>query len=225
MKKNVIFGNNNIAKMLCQDLLRCGSDFKVVAFCVDDEYLTGDTFLGLPQLSFLSACSVYPPSDFNMISTVNTTTALRSRLDIFRRIKDAGYHMPNYVSPMADVSPEIEMGENNIIMAQAHVGLGGKMGDFNLIRQGAYIGHDFHLGDNNVFAPRSIGGGHLETGNNSYFGLGSIVIDNISIADDTFIGAGAVVIRHTQAATLYVGNPARAIKTHHDTGIIFCRRT
>ncbi|MCL1945947.1 MAG: hypothetical protein FWF51_02175 [Chitinivibrionia bacterium] len=220
MKKTVIFGNNIIAEMIYNDAVLHGSEFEFVAFTVDEEYLTGDTLCGLPQVSFEKALVLYPPSDFNIISSVYLTTRLRRRMEIFEKIKTAGYYMPNYISKLSDTPSDTVMGENNIVFAFTHIGLHGNMGDFNIIRQNVYLGHHFNISNGNIIASGCTLGGRCRIGNHCFIGVGAAVLDRILIADETLIGGGAVVTKDTDACTKYVGNPAKPAGCHNDTGIV-----
>ena len=221
MKKTVIFGHNTTAEMIYREAMVYGSDLDIVAFTVDADYRKTDCLCGLPMIDFQRALSLYPPSEFNMLLALDALSALRGRLRVFERIKSAGYSMPNYISRLSDTPQDTVMGENNVIMAFAHVGLHGKMGNYNVIRQNAYLGHDFELSDGNVITSGNSIGSHCRIGKLCYFGLGAVTLNRKTIADETLVGAGAVITKDTVACTTYVGNPAKPISTHEDTGIVF----
>ena len=221
MKKTVIFGNNVIAEMIHRETIQYGSDLEIVAFTVDEAYRKVDSFCGLPMVDFKKALSLYPPSDFYMLSSLDSMSILRGRMNIFEKIKSAGYAMPNYISKLSDTPKDTIMGENNIILAFAHIGVHGKMGNYNTIRQNTYLGHGFEISDGTIITAGNSIGGCCRIGNLCYFGLGAVTLHSKTIADETLIGAGAVVTKDTDPYTKYVGNPARPIGTHEDTGIIF----
>lgn len=218
MKKIVVFGNTILSNMLFYDAL--GNDsFEIVCFTVDKEYLHNTEFLGLPQLDFANIQETYPAGEYDMIAVLGGYSCMRNREKMFLRAKSKGYYLRNYISPKADFSPEIIMGENNIIMAQSHIGIGGSMGNNNIIRQNVYLGHDFHLGNNNFIGAGCNIGGNSVIKNACYIGLGATIINNITLENETLIGAGSVVIRNTEPFSKNVGNPARIISYHPEEGI------
>lgn len=218
MKKVVVYGNTILSKMLFYDA-EGSVNFEIVCFTVDKEYLQNTDFLGLPQLDFIDIEKTYPPDEYDMIAVLGGYSNMRNREKMFLKAKGKGYYLRNYISPKADFSPAINMGENNIVMAQSHIGTGGSMGNNNIIRQNVYLGHDFHLGNHNFIGAGCNIGGNCIIKNTCYIGLGAIIINNITIEDETLIGAGSVVIRNTEPFSKNVGNPARTIGYHKEEGI------
>ena len=154
-----------------------------------------------------------------MLAIFEGYRSMRARDNIFSKAKSSGYKLRNYISARADIAPDVQMGENNVIMGTSYIGFGGIMGDNNLIRQSVYLGHEFKMGNNNIITAGCNIGGLSNIKNNCYFGLGSTVIDHINIAEDTLIGAGSLVIRHTEPYSKNVGNPSRIIGYHQYQGV------
>jgi|GEM_PF-486841 len=208
MKKVIVYGSITLMKMLCYDA-RDNADFQIAALVSDPDYLGGDELAGLPWVSYEKIQALYPPDEYDMLALFNGYRSMRARDIIFAKAEKSGYQLRNYISPRADVTPDIRMGVNNVIMGNAHTGFGGSMGDNNLIRQGVYLGHEFKIGNNNIIAAGcTIGGhchmgnscyigGHCHMGSSCYIGLGTTIVNHINIADETLAGAGSVVIRDT----------------------------
>lgn len=194
MKKVIVYGSITLMKMLCYDA-RDNADFQIAALVSDPDYLGGDELAGLPWVSYEKIQALYPPDEYDMLALFN-----------------------GYRSMRADVTPDIRMGVNNVIMGNAHTGFGGSMGDNNLIRQGVYLGHEFKIGNNNIIAAGCTIGGHCHMGNSCYIGLGTTIVNHINIADETLAGAGSVVIRDTEPYSKNVGNPSRVIGYHREEG-------
>ena len=57
---------------------------------------------------------------------------------------------------------------------------------------------------------KSMGSPYLQL---SWIGIGSTIVECITLADNTQVGAGAVVTQSTQANSLYVGVPAKRIRS------------
>jgi sugar O-acyltransferase (sialic acid O-acetyltransferase NeuD family) len=217
-RKVIIYGETILRKMLFYDAAD-RDDFQIACFTVDRDYLISPTFLGLPLVSIDEIQRLYPPKEYDMIALMAGYTDMRSRDSMYRKGKEKGYVMRNYISLKADITPEITMGENNVIFGQTHIGPGGILGNNNLIRQNVYLGHDFCLGNNIVITAGCNIGGNCSINDTSYIGLGATIKNNIVIEEETLIGAGSVVIRNTEPFSANVGNPSRIIGYHQEKGI------
>lgn len=217
-KKVVVFGISILTEMIVHDAM-VHDDFEIVAFTVNRKYINEETFMGLPLVPFEEIEKIYPPSEYDMLLAFSGQYIMRMRVELFRKVKKKGYLLRNYISPKADVSTGIQMGENNIVMALAHVGLNGIMGNNNLIRQHVYLGHDFKLGEHVFIAPGCRVGGACTIDSLCYIGLGSIISSGVHVSEESLVGSGSVVIRNTEPFSANVGNPSRVIRYHKEEGI------
>ncbi|MDY0235305.1 MAG: hypothetical protein RBR71_04725 [Gudongella sp.] len=217
-KKVIVYGNNILSEMLYYDA-KHHLDFVIAGFTVDWEYLSEDTFMGLPQVSFDIVTEIYPPDKFDMIAVRGGYTNMRSRREMYLRAKEKGYLLRNYISPTCDITPTVKMGDNNLILGQSHVGVEGSLGSNNVIRQQAYLGHGFLVKDNSVIGVGCNIGGFCTIEDACYLGIGSTVINNTRISKESLIGAGSLVIRHTEPYSKNVGNPSKIIGYHKEEGI------
>lgn len=218
IKKIVVYGNTTLSKMLYYDAINNDS-FKIACFTVDTEYLTQKEFLGLPLVDFNEIRELYPPEEYDMIAVLSGFSAIRDREKMYLKAKAYGYTLRNYISSKADISPELVMGENNIILGQSHIGIAGSMGNNNIIRQNVYLGHNFNIGNHNFIAAGCNIGGNSIIKNACFIGLGATIINNLEIGEETLIGTGSVVIRNTEPYSKNVGNPSRVIGYHKEDGI------
>lgn len=222
--KTIIFGNNNVAEILYLETEKFAEQhFAIEAFCVEPEYINDTTFCNKPLLSLEEATKKYPPQEYRMLSTILASSGLRKKMSVFNKLKMLGYTLDNYVSPLADVSPDVRMGENNIILSFCKVGMSVVLGNANILWYDVLLDHDAKVGNGNFFAGGCKTAGFITVGDSCWLGLNATIIQRMQIADETFVGAGSVVIRDTEAYTKYVGNPAKPIGTHEHTGIILNR--
>jgi FlaA1/EpsC-like NDP-sugar epimerase len=75
MEKVVIFGTGVIGQ-LAHFYFSHDSDFKVVAFTADDEYVESDELLGLPVVKFSDVARLFPPEQYSMFVQGQTGTML-----------------------------------------------------------------------------------------------------------------------------------------------------
>jgi len=218
MNKVILYGNSVLSQMVFFDAVGCCC-FEIAGFAVDKPYLKTPTFCGLPQVDFAEVKQHFPPDQYDMLAVLGGFSDMRGRAAHYQRAKAKGYQMRNYISSRSELSPDVTMGENNIILSQSYIGFGGRMGDNNIIRQQVYLGHDFTIGSHNFIGPGCNIAGYCSIANTCYIAMGSTVINNTNIAEETLVGAGSVVIRHTEPYSKNVGNPARMIGYHQEEGI------
>ncbi|QRN85515.1 hypothetical protein JR334_11295 [Clostridia bacterium] len=218
MKPVVLYGTSPVSQMVFLDAKE-QEDFQIVAATQKREDRNNDTFFDIPLLDFHTITKEYPPEDYDMLLAISHITEIRYRQRLFETIKQMGYTMRNYISPRADVKDTSNWGENNIVMAGAHVGVNGILGDNNLIRQNTYLGHNFIVGDNNVISPGCCIAGDVVVKDGCYFGLNATVVDYLTVETETLVGAGAVVIKNTEPYSTNVGNPSRVIAYHSEKGV------
>lgn len=217
-KKVILYGSSSLSKMLFYDA-SCKENFEIACFSMDNDYLTGSERLGLPLVGFEEIQDIYPPGEYDMIVLFSGFNRMRERAEKYSLAKSKGYKLRNYISPKVDISPEITLGDNNVILGYTHIGIAGTMGNNNLIRQNVYLGHDFRLGNNITIVPGCNIGGHCEIKDNCFIGLGVTIVNQAIIEKDTLIGAGSMVIRNTEPYSKNVGNPSRVVGYHPDEGV------
>ena len=207
----VIFGIGPISKTIFYSC-RKHKTFDICCFTADRKYIKEDTLCDLPVVAFEEIESLYPPQQLDMlVVNVGAVAGTASRKDMFLRAQQKGYHLVNYIDPKADVVDNVIMGQNNIIMANTHVGPSGKMGDDNFIRENTYLGHDFNIGSHNFLGSGCTFGGSCHIGNLNFIGLAVTFINDITIEDNNLIGAGSLVIRNIGIGGKYIGHPAKKI--------------
>ncbi len=193
-------------------------DFPIAGFTVEKDYLRGrESILGLPLVAFEVIESIYPPDQYDMVvAFTGYKNRGHEREEKYQQAKHKGYTLRNFMSSKADIMPDISWGDNNIVLAQAHIGVSGVIGSNNLIRQQVYLGHDFKMGSHNQITAGCTIGGECEIEDYCYLGLGSTIISGIVLAEGTLVGAGCTVIKGTKSYSKNVGNPSRVIGFRHE---------
>lgn len=210
-KPVVIIGQANSASLIHHALIH-DSDYEVAGFAVEQEYMQGDRFEGLPVVAFEQLESRFPADDFQLINPVGYYQINSARRRLFEQAKVRGYGFASYISSRASVWADLEVGENVIIYEHAIIQAHARIGDNTIIRAGANISHHCEVGSHSFIANSVTLGGKVHIGEQAFLGLASVVIDQTNIAPRTFVGAGAVVTKPTQEWGVYVGSPARKLE-------------
>jgi UDP-N-acetylglucosamine acyltransferase len=84
-----------------------------------------------------------------------------------------------------------------------------KIGDNNIIMAHAHIGHDAVIGNNCEIASGSIIGGHAVIEDDVKIKLGVTVRNRKTIGKGSLVGLGSVVVADVEQGAVVVGNPAK----------------
>lgn len=76
-----------------------------------------------------------------------------------------------------------------------------------------HIGHDAQIGANCELAPGTVIGGHAVLEDGVRCGIGVLVLPFKRIGKSARLGAGAVVTKDVPAGEIWVGNPARMLRS------------
>ncbi len=87
------------------------------------------------------------------------------------------------------------------------IGNGCKIGALN------NIGHNCYLGKNVVMAAGITLNGGVTIGDNSWVASGVLIKHYTNICDQVVVGLGAIVVKDIKKSGMYVGNPARYLKS------------
>jgi sugar O-acyltransferase (sialic acid O-acetyltransferase NeuD family) len=194
-KPLVIFGSAEIAE-LAKFYFENDSEYQVVAFTVDDNYLVGDSFQGLPLIPFSEALNRFPPSDFEMHVALSYAQLNRLRQEKYEQAKVAGYKLASYVCSKSVTWPDLLVGDNCFILENQTIQPGVCIGNNVMIWSGNHLGHGAKIDDHTYIASHVVISGHCKIGQRNFFGVNSTLRDFCTIGDDCFIGMGADVARN-----------------------------
>lgn len=205
----VIFGADSQAK-LAHYYFTGDSDFEVVAFTVDRDYLRDDTFCGLPVVAFDDIRSQYSPDDHAMFVAIGYTGMNRLRAEKYEQAKQLGYRLPSYVSSRCSFLTDNPPGDNCLILEDNTVQPFVTIGNNVTLWSGNHIGHDVWIGDHAFVTSHVVVSGFTRIGPYSFLGVNATLRDDITIGASSLIGAGAVIMKDTEPYSVYV--PPRPTK-------------
>jgi len=210
----IIYGKGDLAKLIFY-YLNTDSDYKVVAFCVDKDYLDSESFLGLPLISIDNIEKYYPPKNYKSLVTVGYKN-MRARKEMFLRMKSKGYSFINYISSNSIVSNNVRFGENNIILDGCIIEPFVEIANNNILWSSVTVCHNVKIHSHCFIASRTLIGGFSEIKDNCFLGFDSTIIQNIVIEEETLVGAKSLILKNTKKSTKYIGIPAKEVSKHGD---------
>ncbi|MEW6983702.1 acetyltransferase [Colwelliaceae bacterium 6471] len=137
----------------------------------------------------------------------------RTRLHWFEQLHQAQATLPNIIHPSAVISSFSALGQGNVVFANAVINPNVTIKNACIVNTAASVDHDCQLDDAVHISPGVNIAGTVVIHQLCWIGVGSCVSNNLTLAKNTQTGAGAVIIDNTLAHSLYVGNPAKPIKS------------
>ena len=192
IKKLVIIGSGETAE-IAYEYFTVDSEYEVVGFAVDRQYLTGELISGLPVIPLDELEEKFPPSEYWAFVAISSTKLNRVRSYLYAELKKKNYQIASYVSSKAFVWRNAVIGENCFIFEDNTIQPFVKIGNNVVLWSGNHIGHNSTIRDHCFLSSHVVISGFCDIGEYSFLGVNSTVINNISIGKDCFIGAGALI--------------------------------
>jgi sugar O-acyltransferase (sialic acid O-acetyltransferase NeuD family) len=206
-KPVVIFGVGAFAQV-AEAYLRRDGGREVVAYTVDGEYVTADSFAGLPVVAFEDLQQSHPPDRVELLVATGFKGVNKVRRGIYERCKQEGYGFVTYVSSKAMVMSEQPIGENTFVFEANVIQPFVEIGDDVVVWSGNHIGHHSRIESHCFIASHAVISGHVEIGEESFVGVNATFRDGITIGPRCVIGAGAVVLADQREGTVLKATPA-----------------
>lgn len=117
------------------------------------------------------------------------------------------------IHPSSYVDPSCSIGEGVVILPGCVLDRNVTLEPNVLLNTGVRIAHDTRIGKHSFLAPGVVMAGFIEVGACCNIGINSTVIDNIKIVPGVQTGGGTVVNKSLSEKGLYVGVPARFVRS------------
>ncbi len=210
-KKLVIVGDSAYAE-IAHEYFDADSNYEVVAFSVERDFLKREEMRGLPIVAFEELETRFDPATHEVyVATVYTQlNRLRTRLAATAKLK--GYQLASYVSSRAFVWRNVELGEHCFIFEDNTVQPFVKIGNNVVLWSGNHIGHHSVIDDNCFIASQVVISGFCEIGENSFIGVNVTLANNVTIGKDNWIGPNTAIMKNTEAGALYKTEQPEAAK-------------
>jgi sugar O-acyltransferase (sialic acid O-acetyltransferase NeuD family) len=212
MKKPlVIFGTGDTAQ-LAHYYFSTDSNYEVIAFSVDANYIKESEFCGLPVVSFEDVAKNYPPHSYDCFVALSYSKLNAVRKEKFLAAKEMGYKLVNFISSRATVLNEGKVGENCFIFEDNTVQPFVTIGNNVTLWSGNHIGHHSVIHDHTFIASHVVVSGGVEIGEQCFVGVNATLRDHIKIGDRCVVGAGALLLADAAPEGVYSGTATERSK-------------
>ena len=202
-RKLVIFGTRQIAEVLGWYFAH-DSDYEIVAYTVDAEFLPGGEFQGRPVVAFAEVAREFPPHEHAMFIALSYAKMNSIRAAKYAAAKALGYQLASHVSPRASAWEGLPLGDNSFIMEHNVVQPFSRIGSNTFLWAGNHIGHHATIGDHCFLASHIVVSGATAIGDRCFIGVNATLRDGITVAERCLIGAGALIMADTQPEQVFL---------------------
>lgn len=202
LKKDLlIFGDGKIAEAISYYFNR-DSDYTIVAYIIDDDFKTSDTFLGKPVVTLSTVLENHPPQKFEVFIAVGYQDINTLRKSKYVYFKEKGYKFASYSSPF--VKGDFSLGENSIIMDNVAVQPKVTIGNNCFVWGGTMLGHHSIINDHCWITGGCLIGGSVSIGEKSFVGIGTIIAQEINIGSSCVLGAATFITKDQEDETVII---------------------
>ncbi len=190
------------------DILRAQGRHDSFAFVDDNPELRSRLVNGAPIECGLAE-ALAAARDCEMIVALGNPDR---RIELARRIRDAGVPLLNAIHPSAVVTASAILGRGIVVGATAVINSNAQVADNVVVNTGAVVEHDCWVAEGAAVGPGAHLGGRVVLGRCAFVGTGAILNSRVAVGERSIIGAGAVVIRSLPDRVLALGVPARVVE-------------
>ena len=201
MKEIVIFGTGEYGE-LAHYYFENDSEFTVVAFVADDEFISDNTFRGLPLIKLSDIHKKYPPSRYAAHVALSYRKLNRIREEKYKKMKELGYDLVSYVCSKSVSWPDLDIGDNCFILENQTIQPTVKIGNNVMIWSGNHLGHNCNIDDHVYISSHVCISGHVKVGKRCFLGVNSSIADFITVGDDCFVGMGADIAKNMPGGSM-----------------------
>lgn len=210
-KKLIIYGVGKFAEYVSY-VFEKDSDYEVVAFCVEKEYLNSNKFCGKLLFGFEDLEARFPPAENELFIAVGNN---KIREGFFYKGAEMGYNFASYISSQSSHWENLKTGENVFVdegcVLQPFITISD-----NTILFTSQLGHHTRIGKHALISGSKTGG-NVKIGDYCYLGLNASIKQNVEIAANTIIGMGCIIEKDVLESSVFThkGTTKRNLKPEH----------
>jgi sugar O-acyltransferase (sialic acid O-acetyltransferase NeuD family) len=202
--KLLIVGDSAFAE-IAFEYFQHDSEYEVVAFCVERQYMKKDSLFGLPIVAMEEMETRFAPSEHSFFAANVYTQGNQLRTRLYQAAKDKGYKPASYISPHAFVWRNCKIGEHCFIFENNVVQPFVTIGDNVVLWSGNHIGHHSTIDRNCFVSSHVVVSGFCHIGEACFMGVNSTVSNNTKIGNNCIVGAAALVLSDVEDNQTVVG--------------------
>lgn len=205
-KRVVIIGDSAFAEVAFECFTH-DSEFDVVGFAVESEFLKKRELCGLPVVAFEEIESSFSPSDTYFYAALVYSQLNRLRARLYEAAKAKGFRPASYVSSRCFMWHNAQLGEHCFVFEDNTIQPFVKIGNNVVLWSGNHIGHHSVIEDHCFVSSHVVVSGFCTVGRYSFLGVNAAIGNNVRIGDDNWVGPGVVITKDTDPNILWQVEP------------------
>ncbi|HEY6531318.1 MAG TPA: NeuD/PglB/VioB family sugar acetyltransferase [Acidimicrobiales bacterium] len=215
----VLAGAGGFARETAELVAALGPDggFDLLGFLDDDPLMVGADVGGLPVLGPLDWVHDHP--DVAVVLCAGNPGNPGVRRTIAHRLGLDDDRYATLVHPAASVASSASLGPGTVVHATTVLTADIELGAHVAVMPAVVLTHDDVVSDFvTIGAGVRVAGGVL-VGEAAYLGSGCLIRERVTVGRDSLVGMGAVVTRDIPPGEVWVGSPARRLRTFETSGV------
>ena len=207
MQKNhklIIIGDSAFAE-IAYEYFTYDSEYEVVAFSVEQEYLKRNSLFGIPVVPFETLAEKFATSDHYFYAAMVYTQGNKLRERLYLQAKERGFKPASYISSRCFVWRNVELGEHCFIFENNVVQPFVKIGANVVLWSGNHIGHHSTIKSHCFISSHVVVSGFCQIGERCFMGVNSTLGNNINIGDNCVVGAAATIVGDVEDNQTVIG--------------------
>jgi sugar O-acyltransferase (sialic acid O-acetyltransferase NeuD family) len=198
----VIVGDSLFAE-IAHEYFEHDSDHDVVAFSVEREYRTRESFRGLPVIAFEELERELDPARHSVFVALTYQRLNRVRTRLLDAAVAKGFKPASYVSSRAFVWRNVELGEHCFIFEDNTLQPFVRVGRNCVFWSGNHVGHHSSIADNVFIASHAVISGSVRIGDNCFIGVNATIVNDIEVGSDSWIGPNVIATRDVESNSIW----------------------
>lgn len=193
MKNSLILIGDGLFSDIAYEYFTHDSNYRVVGFSVDRDYLRTTRKFGLPVVPFDEIDQHFAPSEHSFYAAITYGQLNRLRERFYRQAKSLGYQAASYISSRAFVWRNVQLGEHCFIFEDNTVQPFVTLGDNVVLWSGNHVGHHSRVGSHVFIASHAVISGCCEIDDHQFIGVNATLANDVHLYADCVLGASALV--------------------------------
>lgn len=203
MKKLVVFGAGKIADVL-SDYFRRDSDYEIVAYTCEADYIGAGAHGGLPLIPFDRVDRQFSPQTHELHIAIGYHQLNRHRQRLFDEAKNKGYRLASFVSSRSWPGKDAAVGENCFVADGVSIEPGAQIGDNVSLWSNVVVGHHARIHNHCWLAAGTVIGGSAVVEQRCFLALNVTVGNEVVVGADSFLGARTLLTKCIAAKSVVI---------------------
>jgi acetyltransferase EpsM len=204
-------GDGLVVAQLIADIFRADKSVQLAGF-LDDNIVKGKRVNGIMVLGCLDDW-ILMPQDTLFFPALHKATQMFQRAQLIKSLGIPDERWANLYHPTACIADGVEIGKGSMIGSYVTIQPKASIGQFVSIRAGANLGHGVIIEDFAYIGPNATMSGKVIIEEGAHVAPNAAIIEACRVGSYSVVGLGAAVTKNVDCYAIYMGNPARKIRT------------